>query len=85
LCSESIIKFCVNAGFCELRSNGGNKIAGDSGFDQRILTAPVKSAVDKYQLLPEFLKVSLQLHVIRECSYWWLIFDDLFTLWHLVG
>ncbi|KAK7363984.1 hypothetical protein VNO80_12283 [Phaseolus coccineus] len=38
-------------------SNGGNKIPDDSGFDQRILTAPVKSAVDKFQLLPEFLKV----------------------------
>ncbi|WVZ14255.1 hypothetical protein V8G54_011821 [Vigna mungo] len=38
-------------------SNGGNKVPGDSGFDQRILTAPIKSAVDKFQLLPEFLKV----------------------------
>ncbi|CAJ1951538.1 unnamed protein product [Sphenostylis stenocarpa] len=37
--------------------NGRNKLLGDSGFDQRILTAPVKSAVDKFQLLPEFLKV----------------------------
>ncbi|TKY68401.1 DNA-directed RNA polymerase III subunit RPC2 [Spatholobus suberectus] len=42
------------------RLNGGNKLPGDpfgdSGFDQRFLTAPMKSAVDKYQLLPEFLK-----------------------------
>ncbi|KAG5009733.1 hypothetical protein AAZX31_07G118200 [Glycine max] len=41
--------------------NGGNKLpgdhCGDSGFDQRVLTAPIKSAVDKFQLLPEFLKV----------------------------
>ncbi|RDX90000.1 DNA-directed RNA polymerase III subunit 2, partial [Mucuna pruriens] len=41
--------------------NGGNKLPGDplaySGFDQRFLTAPLKSPVDKFQLLPEFLKV----------------------------
>ncbi|KAL5178556.1 DNA-directed RNA polymerase III subunit 2 [Glycine soja] len=41
--------------------NGGNKLpgdhCGDSGFDQRVLTAPIKSAVDKFQLIPEFLKV----------------------------
>lgn len=41
--------------------SGGNKEQSDpfddSGFDQRILTAPIKSAVDKFQLLPEFLKV----------------------------
>ncbi|TKY56059.1 DNA-directed RNA polymerase III subunit RPC2 [Spatholobus suberectus] len=44
-----------------MRFDGGNKLPGDpfgdSGFDQRFLTAPIKSAVDKYQLLPEFLKV----------------------------
>ncbi|XP_027925125.1 DNA-directed RNA polymerase III subunit 2 isoform X2 [Vigna unguiculata] len=40
-----------------MNGNGGNKVPDDSGFDQRILTAPVKSAVDKFQLLPEFLKV----------------------------
>ncbi|KAK7314087.1 hypothetical protein VNO77_39297 [Canavalia gladiata] len=38
-----------------------NKLPGhpfdDSSFDQRILTAPIKSAVDKFQLLPEFLKI----------------------------
>ncbi|KAL2348967.1 hypothetical protein Fmac_002967 [Flemingia macrophylla] len=43
--------------------NGGNKVPSDplddsgSGYDQSILTAPIKSAVDKFQLLPEFLKV----------------------------
>ncbi|XP_061343132.1 DNA-directed RNA polymerase III subunit 2 [Gastrolobium bilobum] len=41
--------------------NGGNQLPnypfGHSGIDKQFLTAPIKSAVDKYQLLPEFLKV----------------------------
>ncbi|KAK7262597.1 hypothetical protein RJT34_30172 [Clitoria ternatea] len=41
--------------------NGDKKLPGypfgDVGFDQRYLAAPIKSAVDKFQLLPEFLKI----------------------------
>lgn len=63
---------CANAGFCELRFNGGNKLpgdhCGDSGFDQRVLTAPIKSAVDKFQLIPEFLKVTNSL-CSMDCNY----------------
>ena len=63
---------CANAGFCEIRFNGGNKLpgdhCGDSGFDQRVLTAPIKSAVDKFQLLPEFLKVT-NLLCSMNCNY----------------
>ena len=32
-----------------------------SGIDKQFLAAPVKSAVDKFQLLPEFLKVLVAL------------------------
>lgn len=31
---------------------------GDSGIDKQFLTAPIKEAVDKFKLLPEFLKVN---------------------------
>ncbi|KAJ7949400.1 DNA-directed RNA polymerase subunit beta [Quillaja saponaria] len=34
-----------------------NHQVGDLGIDKQFLTAPIKSAVDKFQLLPEFLKV----------------------------
>lgn len=33
------------------------------GIDKQFLAAPVKSAVDKFQLLPEFLKV-----IFNECG-----------------
>ncbi|PON86208.1 DNA-directed RNA polymerase, subunit [Trema orientale] len=43
------------------RSKKGDKIPNSPGkssaIDKQFLAAPVKSAVDKYQLLPEFLKV----------------------------
>ncbi|KAF7825950.1 DNA-directed RNA polymerase III subunit 2 isoform X1 [Senna tora] len=32
-------------------------VVGDAGIDKQFLAAPIKSAVDKFQLLPEFLKV----------------------------
>lgn len=34
------------------------------GADKQFLTAPVKSAVDKYQLVPEFLKVKKKKHIL---------------------
>lgn len=34
-----------------------NYPVGDSGINKQFLAAPIKSAVDKFQLLPEFLKV----------------------------
>lgn len=35
----------------------GKQLPECSGFDKQFLAAPIKSAVDKYQLVPEFLKV----------------------------
>ncbi|XP_057423347.1 DNA-directed RNA polymerase III subunit 2-like isoform X2 [Lotus japonicus] len=44
-----------------VQSNEGSKLSnhslGDSGIDKQFLTAPIKSAVDKFQLIPEFLKI----------------------------
>ena len=49
------------------RSNNGDKIPNSpiksSAIDKQFLAAPIKSAVDKFQLLPEFLKVC-QLEVL---------------------
>ena len=43
------------------RSNNGGEVPHppikSSPIDKQFLTAPIKSAVDKFQLLPEFLKV----------------------------
>ncbi|KAB1200829.1 DNA-directed RNA polymerase III subunit RPC2 [Morella rubra] len=35
----------------------GKQLPYDSGIDKQFLAAPIKSSVDKYQLVPEFLKV----------------------------
>lgn len=47
--------------FCQLRYGVGKQLPsypfGNSGIDKQLLTAPIKSATDKFQLLPEFLKV----------------------------
>lgn len=36
----------------------GKQLPDNPDIDMQFLSAPIKSAVDKYQLVPEFLKVS---------------------------
>lgn len=58
---SSSIFFCI-----QLCLTKGNTFT-DSIMDQEFLTAPVNSAVDKFQLIPEFLKVTNSFVSILVC------------------
>ena len=47
----------------------GKQLPDSLGFDKQFLAAPIKSTVDKYQLVPEFLKVCVCVCVCILCMY----------------
>ena len=49
------------------------------GFDKQFLAAPIKSAVDKYQLVPEFLKVCVCILCMHVCV------NVVIVVWKIVG